>query len=146
MNTTIVLRERERVRDLVTGVNVNGSNPELEGALPRAELISELIFYTVDIDSKRRQHRMLTRIRCIVCYCCYVFNSVSSLWLINDKPANGMDTTLFLSVTCTTLLAILLFVILKKSGNVVGNITIRWIILSHLTSFFEQTRSSHSIN
>lgn len=64
MNTTIVLRERERVRDLVTGVNVNGSNPELEGALPRAELIGELIFYTVDIESNRRQHGMLPPIRC----------------------------------------------------------------------------------
>jgi hypothetical protein len=53
----LIERERERERDLVSGVNINGTNPELKGTLERAKVNGEFLFNVVKIDDdRRRQH------------------------------------------------------------------------------------------
>jgi hypothetical protein len=47
-------RQRGRDRDLVARVDINGSYPELQGALPRSDMVGELFLNIVEIE--RRQH------------------------------------------------------------------------------------------
>jgi hypothetical protein len=53
----LIERERDREIDLVSGVNSNGTNPELKGTLKRAKVNGEFLFNVVKIDDdRRRQH------------------------------------------------------------------------------------------
>ena len=49
-------RESEKEGYLVASVDVNGSSPELKGALPRPEMGGQLVMTIVEISRRQRKH------------------------------------------------------------------------------------------
>jgi len=56
--------------NLVSGVNINGSNPKLKGTLNRTKLNGEFMFNVVEINDDRGQHNLInyTTLKWLILY------------------------------------------------------------------------------